>query len=254
MIENAKKLEDLGGWNINFAQVLSPPICVGQQFLERKSRGKDHWTKLTVLDDVIPKEWCQEFISKHEVIGFTTIWELDRKQYKFVYEGAEISNTSEVITFENQHFADCLWNRVSEHIESSVSVTLGSWKGTTWSKVALIPTFRFMRYKAGQSFQHHYDPERSAQTWKGVPGIYHSLITLALYLNDQSEFEGGGLNFLDVNAVPTLHFDSIATVKPVVGRLAIFRHDELHEGGQLIEGTKYMLQCDVLFKLDDQEK
>lgn len=247
--KNAQTLASMGGWNIPFNLPI-PPI-IPCPTLELK--GKEVHAPVVVLDNVIPAAWCREFINKHETIGFTSVWDLDRMQYKFVYEGQEETqlNTSEQITFISPDLANFLWNRLSEYVPNEITLKRGvHFKGTTWSKVGCIPVCRFLRYKAGQFFKHHYDPTRYLEEFNGTPGTYVSLITLALYLNDCSEFVGGGLNFLEVEPLPKLHFISLGSVEPKVGRVALFLHDELHEGGQLTEGTKYMMQVDILYRLE----
>ena len=95
----------------------------------------------------------------------------------------------------------------------------------------------------------HKDPQRRSQhhPHTGAPGYFKSFVTLALYLNDQSEFEGGALNFVKVEVCPK-RYESLASVAPAIGRCAIFRHNELHEGGELRSGVKHMVQCDVLYE------
>eukprot|EP00971_Amphidinium_carterae_P299289 5946420-Amphidinium_carterae.1 len=76
------------------------------------------------------------------------------------------------------------------------------------------------------------------------------MFTIAVYLNDPAEFVGGGLNFvkMEVDSVGGKRYSSQATVSPAVGRCALFCHRELHEGGGVESGTKYMCQCDVLYR------
>lgn len=86
----------------------------------------------------------------------------------------------------------------------------------------------------------------SATTKCGDEGIFKSLFTFAVYLN--ASFQGGCLNFVKLNVCPEKRYESLATVVPASGRFAIFRHEELHEGGGVREGIKYMVQCDVLYE------
>ena len=210
-----------------------------------------------------------------------------------------------------------------------------------YEKRNIIPTFRFMKYTTGQGFLVHEDPERVhyrypcndtvtisrkrtatradddrddndenletsmagnvTYTKEGDTGIFRSLFTIAIYLNDSREFNGGQLNFvqrkythnpllvlqhqnegvesdkIDPNEdTQNQHnisssFDILESVLPKIGRCVIFRHDELHEGGGIHDGSvasaaagtgtadggreegrtgnaKYMLQCDVLYE------
>jgi len=239
---NASKLSELGGWHIDFNSELTHPQLTDQIMLPE--------TKLPVviLDNVIPAACCKEFNQKHEQIGFTTQYELDRKQRKPIYKEEDgFTNTSEVITINNDTFADLLWERVKDYIPNEYIFRGNGYFGGYYAKRGVIPTLRFLRYKPGQFFQYHYDPQRVVKTFKGQAGIFKSLFTIAMYLNDQSEFKGGELNFLKVLVCPK-RFESLLKVPCAPGRVVLFPHDYLHEGGQLQEGTKYMVQCDVAFE------
>ena len=76
------------------------------------------------------------------------------------------------------------------------------------------------------------------------------MFTVAIYLNDASDFNGGQLNFVQLcpSPISSQHYKSLETVEPQVGRCVLFCHDELHEGGGIQAGSKYMIQCDVLYE------
>jgi predicted 2-oxoglutarate/Fe(II)-dependent dioxygenase YbiX len=90
--------------------------------------------------------------------------------------------------------------------------------------------FRCYRYQPGQRFAAHYD------------GAFHrdeherSLLTFMVYLNEG--FEGGHTEFLDfgVSAVPR------------TGSALLFQHQVLHEGCEVVSGTKYVLRSDVMYR------
>ena len=105
-------------------------------------------------------------------------------------------------------------------------------------------------------------------TKHGEVGIFRSLFSVAIYLNDSNEFDGGYLNFVQwkkhtaagaTTSTPRCEqYDVIESIEPKIGRCVIFRHDELHEGANVLEkvsevgsgsnSAKYMLQCDVLYE------
>jgi len=119
----------------------------------------------------------------------------------------------------------------------------------------LIPIFRFLRYEPGQQFKAHQDPTRNYVSWNNKEGIFQSRVTFALYLNDSSEFQGGNLNFLELDFSSPTKFKVTSSVVPQPGRGVLFAHSQLHEGGKTIEGTgtKYMMQCDWLYELVDYQ-
>eukprot|EP00040_Diaphanoeca_grandis_P012385 m.62781 g.62781 ORF g.62781 m.62781 type:complete len:419 (+) comp23198_c0_seq4:748-2004(+) len=169
-------------------------------------------------------------------------------------------NTAEVIEIVSQEFADAIWRRVCAFVPKTIQISesaviTGGITGNA-SVVGLIPVFRFMRYKPGQAFKAHHDPSRLANKHPvtGKSGRFISLVTLALYLNDADEFEGGGLHFVELvrNPHPTgkaLIGKPFATVTPKQGRCGIFEHSHLHESEVIVEGVKHMVQCDVLYEL-----
>ncbi|HEY1191131.1 MAG TPA: 2OG-Fe(II) oxygenase, partial [Gemmata sp.] len=92
-----------------------------------------------------------------------------------------------------------------------------------------------------QTFKPHHD------------GAHHrfrqfqaSELTFLIYLND--DFTGGSTNFyrdfetyLQFGAEPRLR------VRPVRGTALVFRHRQLHEGGVVESGRKYVLRTDVMY-------
>jgi len=65
--------------------------------------------------------------------------------------------------------------------------------------VGIVPTFRCIRYAGGQAFKPHADPARYAgiHPITSELGIFKTVVTLALYLNNAEEFEGGALNCVE---------------------------------------------------------
>ena len=90
--------------------------------------------------------------------------------------------------------------------------------------------FRCYRYRPGQRFAPHYDGAfiRSHRQ--------RSLLTLMVYLNEG--FAGGATSFHDWGI----------DVAPRTGMALIFQHLLLHEGCELIAGTKYVLRSDVMYE------
>lgn len=91
--------------------------------------------------------------------------------------------------------------------------------------------FRCYRYSPGQRFSPHYD------------GAFYrdhrarSLLTLMIYLNEG--FAGGDTAFLDWDV----------RIAPRTGAALLFQHQLLHEGAELVAGTKYVLRSDVMYTI-----
>jgi prolyl 4-hydroxylase len=90
--------------------------------------------------------------------------------------------------------------------------------------------FRCYRYAPGQRFAPHYDGAFFRNNRE------RSLLTLMVYLNDG--FTGGATAFHDWD----VH------VAPRTGMALLFQHQLLHEGCELIDGTKYVLRSDVMYE------
>jgi predicted 2-oxoglutarate/Fe(II)-dependent dioxygenase YbiX len=90
--------------------------------------------------------------------------------------------------------------------------------------------FRCYRYQPGQRFAPHYDGAFVRNEHE------RSELTFMVYLNEG--FEGGHTEFLD--------FDVSAV--PRTGSALLFQHQVLHEGCQVVTGTKYVLRSDVMYR------
>jgi hypothetical protein len=90
--------------------------------------------------------------------------------------------------------------------------------------------FRCYRYAPGQRFAPHYDGAfvRDARE--------RSLLTLIVYLDEGCV--GGHTRFLDFER----------DVTPRRGTALIFQHQLLHEGAEVLAGTKYVLRSDVMYR------
>ena len=102
--------------------------------------------------------------------------------------------------------------------------------------MSLNERLRFLRYDPGHKFEAHHDGEY----WR-PDGIERSYITVQLYLNEG--FEGGSTTFIH----PHKHWEKKEVV-PKIGSVLVFEHAILHEGSALIEGRKYCVRTDVMYK------
>jgi prolyl 4-hydroxylase len=103
-----------------------------------------------------------------------------------------------------------------------------------WRAIGLNERFRFYRYDPGQQFAPHWD------------GCFHrdngeqSQLTFMVYLNE--DFTGGETKFYLENGMPRL------AVKPERGMALVFVHRQLHEGASVVQGRKYVLRTDVMYR------
>merc|ERR1719384_2305470 len=70
-----------------------------------------------------------------------------------------------------------------------------------------------------------------------------------IYLNN--EFEGGDTRFYSDNQSryrPGLPENLVYTLRPVKGSCLVFNHRIVHDGGELLQGLKYILRTEVMYR------
>lgn len=110
-----------------------------------------------------------------------------------------------------------------------------------WMPVGLNERFRYYRYTKGQKFDWHFDGAFTRENGES------SKLTFMIYLNDG--FLGGetvfNLRRLGSPEKPDLR------VFPTAGTALVFRHDVLHTGAMVLDGVKYVIRTDVMFRHQD---
>jgi len=101
--------------------------------------------------------------------------------------------------------------------------------------------FRYYRYAKGQEFKWHFDGEYHRFNAAGEA----SKLTFMIYLN--GGFTGGETKF---NLLKTLQpvDGAVLSVVPAPGKALVFRHDILHTGAMVLDGIKYVMRTDVMFR------
>lgn len=177
----------------------------------------------TISEFLSPQE-CAEFIAQSEALGFGD-----------ALLGGEVVKDfrdNDRAMLDDPALAARLFERAKEHLPFRLDDR---------ELVDFNERFRFYRYGPGQTFKPHLD------------GAYHrfrlhqsSLLTFLIYLND--DFTGGSTNFfgsfeayLRFGGAPRL------CVQPVRGTALVFLHRQLHEGGIVESGRKYVLRTDVMY-------
>jgi len=175
--------------------------------------------KLFVIRGFLTPEKCHGFVERSERLGYgdapitTSVGFVMRK---------DIRDNSRVIVDDLDLAADW-WHRAK-------SLLIEDWFG--WKLVGLNERFRFYRYDIGQRFAPHTDGyfER--------PNGERSHFTFMVYLNDG--FKGGATAFHQSR--PSL------LITPERGMALVFYHRQLHEGMPVVQGRKYVLRTDVMYR------
>lgn len=223
------------------------------------------------LRNVLTEEECQFLISAMSGEG-----KMEAVTYRHDYR------QNDRCVFESEELAEILWQRVAlvakdlsvfsdpqepEHQrllgevravgadgESSIcpdELRVGMFNEGVWRPIGLNECLRFCRYNPGGFFRPHCDAcfKRSDEEM--------SLYTCMFYLD--GGMSGGATRFLNING--TLTVDNylklaaedqvLASLQPEPGLcLLFFQPGLLHEGEDLMEGSKHILRTDVMFRRD----
>ena len=121
--------------------------------------------------------------------------------------------------FDDLGLADQIWTAAQQYIPE---------KYFYWIPVGINERLRIYRYDRGQKFVWHMDG--SFQRENGD----RSMLTLLIYLNEVEE--GGATSFKKLK------------VEPATGKALFFLHRYLHQGDEVIQGRKYVLRTDVMYR------
>jgi prolyl 4-hydroxylase len=195
-------------------EILIPGI--GRPYLDGDSLDLSAPLAFTVPDALGAAE-CAALVERIEALGPT---EAPITTSRGFVMRPDIRNNERVI-FDDLELARVLFERVAPAIPP---VLCGM------RAVGANERFRCYRYTRGQRFAPHYDGAFVRDEHE------RSLLTLMVYLNEG--FSGGATAFLDHGL----------EVTPRTGMALLFQHLQLHEGAEVVAGTKYALRSDVMYR------
>jgi len=111
-----------------------------------------------------------------------------------------------------------------------------------WNAVGLNERFRYYRSTKGQKFDWHFDGPFTRENGES------SKLTFMIYLNDG--FLGGETVF-NLRRLGKVEGSEMLRVFPTAGTALVFRHDVLHTGAMVLNGVKYIIRSDVMFRHQD---
>ncbi|MBC6431383.1 2OG-Fe(II) oxygenase [Nostoc sp. HG1] len=181
--------------------------------------------EIFTLDNILSPKECAEYITLTENIGYTDAPITTIRGFEI---RPDIRNNQRVI-LDDQERAFDLWQRVSNYIPSSIG---------RWQAVGLNERFRFYRYDPGQMFAIHHDGSYRR------PNGEESLLTFMIYLNEG--FEGGDTRF----HLSRRYYEDLPNIAviPATGMVLCFVHELVHEGAPIIQGRKYVLRSDIMYR------
>ncbi len=173
-----------------------------------------HTEKIWTIQDFLTKEECDDLIIFSERKGYEEAkvsLPSGAKMMKGLRDNFRSIYTDEML-------AGKYWNRLKDYCPAEIEDS---------KVVGLNEQFRFYKYESSQRFKRHIDGRFSR-------GKEESRVTFMVYLND--DFTGGETKF-----------DAV-TIKPQTGTALCFIHEQKHEGCPVIEGAKYVLRSDVMYR------
>ena len=175
-----------------------------------------------VQENFLTPEECKGFIDFSEKEGY--------EEAKVRTREGEVMNKdyrdNDRVIWDNSQVAKQMYELVKQYLPPMIN---------GYEPCGLNERFRFYRYRDTQRFRPHVDGAFKRSDTEV------SLITMLIYLNE--DFEGGETPLITLNE----------SIKPKTGMLLLFDHKILHAGQPVINGTKYVLRTDVMYKLKKYE-
>ncbi len=169
------------------------------------------------IDDFWSKQECEAFIIKSENIGYEPATINTEKGQKIV---ENVRNNNRVI-YKDIILGEEIWNKLKNFAPQRIGNSVAT---------GLNELFRFYKYQTGQQFKKHQDESYIRNETEA------SYYTFMIYLND--DFEGGETTFENL------------IIAPKQGTVLVFLHSLTHAGTAVLQGIKYVLRTDIMFKLD----
>lgn len=181
------------------------------------------------IDNMISKEEIEYLIPESEKLGYKSVeWEYDPK-YR---------NCDRLVTIADE-LSRVLWHRLTRHLILDDIHNIKPYGIATdgvWVPSGINDCIRFSKYYPGGHFKKHRDGGFV------IDDNNRSVFTILIYLNE--EFSGGETLVFEKDR----HFE----VKPRPGMALIFNHDLEHCGNPVLDGCKYILRTDIMFRRIDQ--
>lgn len=174
--------------------------------------------EIFTVSNFLTESECNQFIDASEGIGYS---DAPINSAFGAVMAPEIRNNQRVI-HDDVPLANSLWPRAENYILK--------WR-EKWTPCGLNERFRFYRYDVGQQFEWHYDGAYERANGE------RSWMTVLLYLNEG--FEGGETSFDGIDVVPD------------TGLALFFVHQIRHKGQPVIDGRKYVLRTDVMYRFEE---
>jgi predicted 2-oxoglutarate/Fe(II)-dependent dioxygenase YbiX len=170
---------------------------------------------------------CQAMMARAETVGFATAT-VNLASGPRVITGVR---NNDRVKFEDTALADDIWQRLKVFIPKELN---------GWTATRMNERFAVYRYTPGQRFHRHQDGTITTDAGE------ESRFTVLIYLN--SDCVGGETIFSEPDRSGSRIRFIENIVKPEPGMALLFQHELWHEGAEVLEGVKYVLRTDVIYK------
>ncbi|MEG2921728.1 MAG: 2OG-Fe(II) oxygenase [Acinetobacter sp.] len=195
---------------------------------QEKRHTHQHSPLIFTVDEVFSHAECLSFIELSHQYDYETadIFVNSTRQIR-----SNVRNNKRVI-YDDLQLAETLFSKLKYVLPEQLN---------GWKLSGLNERFRFYRYENGETFKPHWDGIYEVNDW------HSSQLTLLIYLSE--DFTGGETIFYrDSGMLKPCKETQIANIKPKLGQILVFEHQQLHEGAPVLSGQKYVLRTDVMYK------
>jgi len=170
--------------------------------------------RIITIENFFTSQECKKYIELSEKLGYEAA-KLDTGKVV-----SEVRNNERVF-YENQELANLIFERGNHFFVPKIGNS---------EVIGINELFRFYKYEKGHKFKGHQDGNFIRNDSEA------SYFTFMIYLNEG--YEGGQTTFLK------------HTITPKEGMALIFLHKLYHEGSEVLQGRKYVLRSDIMYKLN----
>ncbi|KFE97635.1 2OG-Fe(II) oxygenase [Chryseobacterium luteum] len=177
---------------------------------------------------------------EYQVWGINKFWTKDIcdfvvKEFETQYNTTNLSNEEKI------DYDDALLKNLAERNSKRLNLESTELSDLIWSNldfsvlkleghlpIGINKSFRLYKYFINDEFIEHIDMSTI------ISDDVRTFYSILIYLND--DFTGGNTKFNDFE------------IKPTLGSIVTFPHNQLHSGEKITSGIKYVLRGDVIFK------
>ncbi|KAG2387655.1 hypothetical protein C9374_001249 [Naegleria lovaniensis] len=198
----------------------------------------ENYDRCFCIDAILSTDECEQLIQATEQLGYQDIDQEYLKEYR---------NSQRVLVISKK-LANLLWARIVPFMQLSDYEGVKPYgfdnKGK-WKPIGINECLRFNKYSEGTFFKPHMDAQFIRNDNE------KSIFTVLIYLDD-TKYGTNLLKKVSMNGSNNvMSFRTLGCIAPKRGTAAIFNHDLYHEGNTVLNGSKYVLRTELIFRRVD---